>query len=98
MAFTRKFLRSLGIEDDKVDTIMDAHVEVTNGLIAERDAARNSAPDTEALKTKIADLEKQLGEAKKAGAAEVQAAFDAFKSRSKLRRTMRKSPSWLLLF
>ncbi len=32
MALTRKFLAALGIEDDKVDEIIQAHTETVNGL------------------------------------------------------------------
>lgn len=39
MPFTRKFLAALGIEADKIDQIMDAHVDVTDGLKKERDDA-----------------------------------------------------------
>ena len=35
MAFTRKFLTSLGIDEDKIETIMTAHIEVTDALKAE---------------------------------------------------------------
>lgn len=37
MALTRRWLSTLGIEADKVDEIIEAHVEVTNGLKADRD-------------------------------------------------------------
>ena len=43
MAFTRKFLTALGIEAEKIDEIMAAHVEVTDALKAQlRDHADNA--------------------------------------------------------
>ena len=57
MAFTRKFLSALGIEADKVDEIINAHIEVVDGLKEERDNFKRDAE-------KLADVEKELNEAK----------------------------------
>ena len=57
MAFTRKFLSAMGIEADKVDEIINAHIEVVDGLKEERD---NFKKDAE----KLADVEKELTKAK----------------------------------
>lgn len=43
MGFSRKFLAAMGIEGDKVDEIINAHVEVVDALKEERDQARNEA-------------------------------------------------------
>lgn len=43
MGLTRKFLTALGIEADKVDEIITAHTEVTDGLKAERDSYKADA-------------------------------------------------------
>ena len=56
MAFTRKFLSAMGIEADKVDEIINAHIEVVDGLKEERD---NFKKDAE----KLADVEKKLAKA-----------------------------------
>ena len=56
MAFTRKFLSAMGIEADKVDEIINAHIEVVDGLKEERD---NFKKDAE----KLADVQKQLDKA-----------------------------------
>lgn len=58
MAFTRKFLSALGIEADKVDEIMSAHNEVTDGLKAERDQYKAKAE-------KLPEVQKQLDKANK---------------------------------
>ena len=57
MAFTRKFLSAMGIEADKVDEIINAHIEVVDGLKEERG---NFKKDAE----KLADVEKELTKAK----------------------------------
>lgn len=63
MAFTRKFLSALGIEADKVDEIITAHTEVTDGLKAERDKYKADAE-------KLPVIQKELDELKKANTGE----------------------------
>ncbi|WP_337379208.1 Clp protease N-terminal domain-containing protein [Parolsenella catena] len=60
MALTRKMLKAMGIEDEKVDQIIEEHVESVDGLKAERDRYRAGAEEAEGLR-------KQLEEAKAAG-------------------------------
>lgn len=55
MALTRKLLKSMGIEDDKADQIIEAHTEVTDALKAERDDAKDAAAQ---LKEARAELDK----------------------------------------
>lgn len=59
MALTRKYLKELGIESDKIDLIIDAHTEVTDALKSERDELKAGADDVKELQKKIAELEKQ---------------------------------------
>lgn len=49
MALTRKFLKALGIEDEKIDQIIDAHTETVEGLKAYKADAE-----------KLADVQKEL--------------------------------------
>lgn len=58
MAFTRKFLSSLGIEEDKVDTIITAHAEVVDAL---KDEVKQYKEDAE----KLPEVQKQLDDALK---------------------------------
>ena len=60
MALTRKFLRALGIEDDKVEEIIGAHLETVNPLKDERDNLKEQAD-------KAAELQKQVDELTKKG-------------------------------
>ena len=46
MALTRKFLKAMGIEDEKAEEIISAHVETVNGLKGERDALEHTAHGT----------------------------------------------------
>lgn len=61
MALTRKLLEGMGIDDKQVESIIEAHVETVNGLKADRDKYKEQA-------SKVADLQKQLEEAKTANA------------------------------
>lgn len=58
MSLTRKFLTAMGIEADKVEEIIEAHAETVNALKEERD-------DYKANADKLADVQKELEEAKK---------------------------------
>lgn len=60
MALTRKMLKAMGIEDEKIDQIIEEHVESIDGLKAERDRYKAGAEEAEGLR-------KQLEEAKAAG-------------------------------
>lgn len=60
MALTRKMLKAMGIEDEKIDQIIEEHVESIDGLKAERDRYRAGAEEAEGLR-------RQLEEAKAAG-------------------------------
>jgi hypothetical protein len=64
MAFTRKFLSALGIEADKIDEIISAHTEVTDGLKNERDKYKADAEKVDEI-TKERD--KYKAEAEKNG-------------------------------
>ena len=57
MALTRKFLAAMGIETDKIDSIIDAHTETVDALKKQRDAFKVDAD-------KITELQKQLDDAK----------------------------------
>ena len=59
MSLSRKFLAALGIEQEKIDEIIDAHTETVNALKEERDKYRK---DAEALP----EVQKELDELKQA--------------------------------
>lgn len=81
MALTRKFLKALGIEEDKIEEIITAHGETVAALKDEIDKAEQSAKDSAAaaqerdkLQKRVEALEKTSGDA-----AKVQAEYDAYK-------------------
>lgn len=64
MAFTRKFLAALGIEADKIDEIIDAHVDVVNSLKAERDSYKADAEALPGVQKELDDLKASAGDGK----------------------------------
>jgi hypothetical protein len=56
MALTRKFLKAMGIEDEKIDQIIEEHVTVTDALKKERDDARADAQALPGVKKELEDL------------------------------------------
>ena len=64
MAFTRKFLAALGIEADKIDEIIDAHVDVVNSLKAERDSYKADAEALPGVQKELDDLKASSGDGK----------------------------------
>lgn len=81
MSLTRKFLKALGIEEDKIEEIITAHGETVAGLKDEITKAQQGADDLAAitkerdtLKQRVDALEKSSGDA-----AKIQADFDAYK-------------------
>ena len=63
MALTRKFLSALGIEQDKIDEIIQAHVETIEPIKAERDNYKAEAEKLPTVENELKALkEKQSGE------------------------------------
>ena len=89
MSLTRKFLKALGIEEDKIEEIITAHGETVTALKAEIEQAKQGAEDLAAiakerdtLKQRVEALEKANGDA-----AKVQADFDAYKQQVETEKT-----------
>lgn len=69
MALTRKMLKAMGIEDEKIDQIIEAHTETVDGLKAYKADAE-----------KLADVEKELETLKAKGDNGLQAKYDNLKA------------------
>lgn len=76
MSLTRKMLKAMSIEDEKIDQIIEAHTETTESLKAERDKYKESAE-------KVSDLQSQLDKAnetiKASGADTYKVKYEAIK-------------------
>lgn len=67
MSLTRKKLTALGIESEKIDEIIEAHIETVNALKGELDEAKSKADGYDKIKAerdKLADEVKNLKDAK----------------------------------
>ena len=57
MTLTRKSLKAMGIEDEKIDQIIEDHSETVEALKKQRDTYKESAEKIPELEKKIAELE-----------------------------------------
>lgn len=69
MALTRKMLKAMGIEDEKIDQIIDAHTETVEGLKQYKEDAE-----------KLADVQKELNDLKAKGDNGLQKKYDEMKA------------------
>lgn len=60
MAVTRKFLKGMGLTDEQVDTIIEAHTETVDGL-------KDKLSKAEADAAKLTDVQKELNDLKAGG-------------------------------
>lgn len=76
MALTRKMLKAMGIEEEKIEQIIDEHVAVKSGLQTQIEELREKAEKAESL-------QRQLDEAGEDGARyeKLSAEFDAYKAK-----------------
>ena len=58
MSLTRKMLKAMGIEEEKIEQIIEAHAETVDTLKEQRDTFKADAD-------KLSEVQKELGEAKK---------------------------------
>lgn len=104
MALTRKMLSAMGIDDDKQDEIINAHIEVVNGLKEERDTYKADAQKAEKLQKELDELQeatknndrspyKVKYEAKAEELDALQKAFDDFKAEVSAKETAQKKSS-----
>jgi hypothetical protein len=56
MGLTRKFLKAMGIEDEKIDQIVDAHTETVDGLKNELKTAQEKANKLDGVEKELNDL------------------------------------------
>ena len=56
MALTRKMLKAMGIEDEKIDQIIEAHTEVTDALKTENEGLKKKAADYDTVKKELDEL------------------------------------------
>ena len=73
MGFSRKMLKAMNIEEEKIEQIIDAHSETVDALKAERDGFKGDA-------AKLATVQKELDELKAKGDDGYKAKYEAEKA------------------
>ena len=80
MALTRKLLKGMGLTDEQVDTIIEAHTETTEGLKEQVNTYKTDAAKVPGLEKKIRDMETEGGEDWKAKYEKEHSDFDAYRN------------------
>lgn len=62
MALTRKMLKAMGIEDEKIDQIIEAHTETVEGLKEQVSAYKADAEKLPGVQKELDDLKKEGGD------------------------------------
>ena len=63
MALTRKMLTAMDIPAEKIDEIINAHVETVDALKEERDGFKADAEELPKVKKKFEEVKKELADA-----------------------------------
>ena len=82
MALTRKLLRSMGIEDDKIDQIVEAHAETVSALKDERDSYREAAEALPGVQKELDELKARPDDGYREKWEREHADFEAFKEKT----------------
>ena len=80
MSLTRKMLKAMGIEDDKIDQIIEAHTETTDALKRERDQYKADAETLPSVREELEKLKAKPGDGFKAKYEAEHEAFEAYKT------------------
>ena len=80
MGFSRKMLKAMNIEEDKIDQIIDAHSETVDALKADRDAYKEDASKLAAVQKELDALKAKGDDGYKAKYEAEKAAHDALKA------------------
>lgn len=80
MAFTRKMLKAMNIEEEKIDQIIDAHSETVDALKADRDTYKEDAAKLAAVQKELDELKAKGDDGYKAKYEAEKAAHDALKA------------------
>lgn len=88
MALTRKMLKAMGIEDDKIDQIIEAHTETVDALKEERDGFKDKAGQYDTVKKELDELKTNPADDWKEKHDTVKKEFDDYKKAQADRETL----------
>ena len=80
MGFSRKMLKAMNIEEEKIEQIIDAHSETVDALKAERDTYKEDAAKLAAVQKELDELKAKGDDGYKAKYEAEKAAHDALKA------------------
>lgn len=87
MSLTRKKLKALGLADDVVDTIIEEHTEVVNGLKSDLDKYKTEAEKLPNVQKELDDLKAAGGDDYKKKYENEHTAFEAYKTEQSKKET-----------
>lgn len=88
MALTRKMLKGLGLTEEQIDSVIEGHDETVSALKDERDDWKAKAGSAAELEKKVADLTKQIDDAKKG--TDWKAEYDKLKADTEAKESLTK--------
>ena len=88
MALTRKMLKAMGIDDEKIDQIIEAHTEVTDALKTENEGLKKKAADYDTVKKELDTLKANPTDDWKDKHDKVKKEFDDYKNGIESEKTL----------
>ena len=79
MALTRKMLKAMGIEEEKIDQIIEAHSETVDSLKADRDNYKKDADQLKSVREELDDLKAKGDDGWKEKHDKLKGEFDKYK-------------------
>ena len=80
MSLTRKMLKAMGIEEEKIDQIIEAHSETVDSLKADRDSYKEDAEKLKDVQKELDDLKAKGDDGWKEKHDRLKAEFDQYKN------------------
>ena len=90
MALTRKMLKAMGIEEEKIDQIIEAHSETVDSLKADRDNYKKDADQLKSVREELDDLKAKGDDGWKEKHDKLKGDFDTYKKDVEAKETHSK--------
>ena len=87
MSLTRKMLKAMGIEEEKIDQIIEAHSETVDSLKADRDSYKEDAEKLKDVQKELDDLKAKGDDGWKEKHDALKAEFDQYKNDVRAKET-----------
>ena len=90
MSLTRKMLKAMGIEEEKIDQIIEAHSETVDSLKADRDTYKEDAEKLKTVQKELDDLKAKGDDGWKEKHDKLKGDFDTYKKEVEAKETHSK--------